>query len=158
MRPSSSQVCHRAALPRWPPRSCLTGPLAAACAPAGCRFDGIWHNDRPTCGSYSEIEPAAPGAPGSLPNVELAEPELVLQQAVEELGAAAAAAAQQQQGQQAAVTALGMEQQPAEQHGQQRSAHSTMQLAATHSQHSSIAATGQAPSHARSTLVHMPVH
>lgn len=61
--------------------------------PACCRFDGMWVNDKATCGTYSEIEAAAPGVPGSLPNVELAEPDAVLQQAVHDMAAAAAMAA-----------------------------------------------------------------
>lgn len=47
----------------------------------GRRFDGVWHNDTPKCGSYSEIEPAAPGAAGAIPNIELANLVGVLQQA-----------------------------------------------------------------------------
>jgi hypothetical protein len=57
----------------------------------------VWHNGSPSCGTYSEIEAAAPGGPGALPNVELAQPELVLQQALEELAAAAQQQQQQQQ-------------------------------------------------------------
>ncbi len=53
----------------------------------------MWVNDKATCGTYSEIEAAAPGVPGSLPNVELAEPEAVLQQAVHDMAVAAAMAA-----------------------------------------------------------------
>lgn len=33
-----------------------------------------------TCGSYSEVQPAPPGAPGSLPNIELRAPAAVLQE------------------------------------------------------------------------------
>lgn len=47
----------------------------------------MWHEGTPRCGTYSEIQPAPPGAPGSIPNVELADLQGVLQDA-----AAAAAA------------------------------------------------------------------
>ena len=46
-----------------------------------CRFDGIWHNDVPKCGEYRELEPAPPGAPGSIPNVEVVAPEVVMAEA-----------------------------------------------------------------------------
>lgn len=31
------------------------------------------------CGNYSEVQPTAPGQPGSIPNVELVNPTAVLQ-------------------------------------------------------------------------------
>lgn len=52
-----------------------------------CRYDGVWNNGNPRCGTYSEIQPAPPGAPGSIPNIELSDPDDILQEA-----AAAAAA------------------------------------------------------------------
>jgi hypothetical protein len=45
------------------------------------RFDGIWNNDVPKCGEYRELEPAPPGAPGSIPNVELVQPDVVAAEA-----------------------------------------------------------------------------
>lgn len=70
-----------------------------------CRYDGIWHQGTARCGTYTEIQPAPPGAPGSIPNIELFSPEEVLQEAAAaaagvsmvsaaaDAGAAAAAAA-----------------------------------------------------------------
>lgn len=53
-----------------------------------CRYDGVWHEGTAKCGSYAEVQPALPGAPSALPNIELCCPELVLAEA-----AAAAATA-----------------------------------------------------------------
>ena len=53
----------------------------------------MWHEGTPRCGTYSEIQPAPPGAPGSIPNIELADLAGVLQDAEQEAAAAAAAAA-----------------------------------------------------------------
>ena len=49
------------------------------------RYDGIWQEGVVKCGSYSEVQPAPPGAPGALPCIELCSPAGVLQE-----GAAAA--------------------------------------------------------------------
>lgn len=48
----------------------------------GKRFDGVWHNDVPRCGTYSEIHAPPPGSNGSLPPIELANPQRVLDSAV----------------------------------------------------------------------------
>lgn len=57
------------------PACSLTAPLAGRDA---CRYDGVWCNGIAKAGSYSEVAPAPPGAPGALPNLELAEPAAVL--------------------------------------------------------------------------------
>lgn len=48
----------------------------------GRRFDGLWMNDSPKAGSYSEIDVSPPGASGTLPILELHSPGAVLQDAV----------------------------------------------------------------------------
>ncbi|KAF8063693.1 hypothetical protein HT031_003548 [Scenedesmus sp. PABB004] len=49
----------------------------------GARFDGVWHEGTARCGAYSEVQPAPPGARGALPTCELAEPDAVLQEALQ---------------------------------------------------------------------------
>jgi hypothetical protein len=69
----------------------MPGTQTAADGVVGCccyRYDGLWHQGSPRCGTYSEIQPAPPGAPGSIPNIELSDPDQILHEA-----AAAAAAA-----------------------------------------------------------------
>ena len=44
----------------------------------GKRFDGTWQEGTPKCGSYSEIHTPPAGTPGSLPPIELKQPEVVL--------------------------------------------------------------------------------
>ena len=46
----------------------------------GLRYDGMWEDNSPKTGSYTEID-ATVGAPGSFPVLELANPKAVLQQA-----------------------------------------------------------------------------
>lgn len=78
---------------------CVRTRAAAGCSCSGradtpvCarRYDGVWHQGDAKRGSYSEVQPAPPGAPGALPNIELCSPELVL--AAAEADAAAAVAA-----------------------------------------------------------------
>lgn len=48
----------------------------------GKRFDGVWQLDVPKCGAYSEIHTPPPGTNGSLPPIELAQPQGVLQAAM----------------------------------------------------------------------------
>jgi hypothetical protein len=48
------------------------------------RFDGVWHDGRIKCGTYSEIEPSAPGTLGVLPNIELADADAVANAAMHE--------------------------------------------------------------------------
>ena len=39
------------------------------------RYDGVWVDDLPKCGEYTEIQDMGPGAPSSLPTLELANPK-----------------------------------------------------------------------------------
>jgi hypothetical protein len=73
--------CMRISEPRHQPRNLLPFYLIS-CNP---RYDGIWQEGVVKCGSYSEVQPAPPGAPGALPCIELCSPAGVLQE-----GAAAA--------------------------------------------------------------------
>ncbi|GBF87927.1 MORN repeat-containing protein [Raphidocelis subcapitata] len=59
----------------------------------GRRYDGVWEAGVPRCGAYCEVRPAPPGAPGSLPCVQLAAPDGVLQRAADGVAAAGAGAA-----------------------------------------------------------------
>jgi hypothetical protein len=51
----------------------------------GKRFDGTWHEGTAKCGTYSEIHTPPPGTPGSLPPIELKQPDAVLQAARQEV-------------------------------------------------------------------------
>lgn len=51
----------------------------------GKRYDGVWEQGVPKCGSYSEISRPPPGTVGSLPPIELANPETVLDQATQQV-------------------------------------------------------------------------
>lgn len=51
----------------------------------GKRFDGTWHEGIAKCGTYSEIHTPPPGTPGSLPPIELKQPDAVLQAAKQEV-------------------------------------------------------------------------
>lgn len=51
----------------------------------GKRYDGVWEDGVPKCGSYGEIQTPPPGSVGSLPPVELAAPETVLQKATQQV-------------------------------------------------------------------------
>ena len=53
--------------------------------PQGKRFDGIWERGTGKCGTYSEIHTPPPGTPGSLPPIELRNPEKVLGTAAQEV-------------------------------------------------------------------------
>jgi hypothetical protein len=44
----------------------------------GKRFDGTWQEGIPRCGSYSEVHTPPAGTPGSLPPIELKQPDIVL--------------------------------------------------------------------------------
>ncbi|CAG9463944.1 unnamed protein product [Pedinophyceae sp. YPF-701] len=45
------------------------------------RYDGVWKEDRPRCGEYSEIEDTGPGSRTALPVLELAEWRKVIDKA-----------------------------------------------------------------------------
>jgi hypothetical protein len=49
----------------------------------GLRFDGLWEDDKPKSGNYTEIDAVSAGAPGAFPVLELAEPNKVLQEAMQ---------------------------------------------------------------------------
>lgn len=51
----------------------------------GKRFDGVWEDGMVRTGTYSEIHTPPPGTAGSLPPVELANPDAVLQTATAEV-------------------------------------------------------------------------
>jgi hypothetical protein len=71
---------------------CRHGTGAFTYVSRGRRYDGVWDNDLPRCGSYSEVAPAPPGSRGSLPTVELARADGVLREAADAAVAAARAA------------------------------------------------------------------
>lgn len=60
----------------------LAWPVSQQGPSCVCRYDAVWHQGTAKCGSYSQVQPAPPGAPGSLPNIELCDPEQVLAEAV----------------------------------------------------------------------------
>ena len=45
------------------------------------RYDGVWENDVPKCGTYSEIDASGPGTKGALPVLELKNAKEVLKTA-----------------------------------------------------------------------------
>ena len=49
----------------------------------GKRLDGVWHEDVVRAGTYGEIHAPAPGAQGTLPPIELKDPEGVLASATQ---------------------------------------------------------------------------
>lgn len=51
----------------------------------GKRFDGVWQQGVAKCGTYSEIHTPPAGTPGSLPPVELQQPDAVLVAAKQEV-------------------------------------------------------------------------
>lgn len=50
----------------------------------GMRYDGVWEEDIPKCGTYSEIDASGPGTKGVLPLLELKNPKEVLKTATME--------------------------------------------------------------------------
>jgi hypothetical protein len=76
-------------VPAWRRRQVLGAHCEKRCTlvcPACCRYKGVWEAGVPRCGAYCEVRPAPPGAPGSLPCVELAEAEGGLQAAAGAVG------------------------------------------------------------------------
>jgi hypothetical protein len=61
---------------------CLLGVSLSLAVWPHARYDGIWDRDSPKCGSYSELQPAAPGSHGAIPCLEVVNAEGVLQAAV----------------------------------------------------------------------------